>query len=135
MSDFILNILGYFILSALIIIPSAYYVALVCWTIRNKWCSSISKSKYIIILYFIFPPLAWYEASVQMNKKRKNVGKLTSIMMCIFIFFFWFAFSDSFIVFSFKYNQSVYYIDIVMLLFMFFLPVCILVSEIVRWKK
>ena len=135
MIDLILNIIAYVILLAFLIIPFTYYVGLVYWTIKNKWQSSIFKSKYIIILYFIFPPLSWYEASVQMNKKRKHIGGCSSLIISGFIFYWGFKVASNLSFLSLEHNLPVYYVYSIMLLFMFFIPICILVSEIVRWKN
>ena len=135
MIDFILNIVVDIIGNILvIIIPFAYYIALMYYIIKNKWHSSVFKNKFVIFLYFIFPPLAWYDSSMQMQKKRfkKKIRIYFSIITSIYLLLCLIGFCGNLSYSSHKHNQSTNYVYIVMLIFLFAHPICILVSEIVR---
>ena len=128
MKNFILNIIAYILIFAFTIIPFIYYIILVRWTIKNKWQSSIFKSKFAVIFYFIFPPLAWYDAFIQMNKKRKHIGGCSSIIISFFIL----VFIDTLFTIMLKYKIPSYYIYFLFIIFLFLLPVCILFTSIIR---
>ena len=132
MIDFILNIIAYFLISALVLIPLLYLCILINWTINNKWCSTIFKHKYLIVLYFFLPPLAWYDASVQMKKEKR---KFIPIMMTTFILFFFFIVGDYLSVYLIEHPLSGCIINYLTLFLFFLLPICIIFSVIIKKTK
>ena len=131
--SFIYGIIVYISLFALYIIPFVYWSALVRWTLKNKWKSTILERNYMILLYVIFPPLSWYDASMQMIEKKRIPRKTFSIIMCIYIFSVWHAISILPIIYP-----ETLYIKVtlpLMCVFYFSLPGCIIYSKIIRRNK
>ena len=95
---------------------------------------SEKKSKYLLIVYLLFPPVLWYHLSQVVLKVRH---KLFHIIIILYLLIWFFALADNlyFYIYYTKIPYGIYFVDVPLFLLFYIIPLLFIVRYFLMKKN